>query len=395
MSRKLLFGRASFIAVVIVALCTNVSFGRGGGGGGHGGGGFGGGHGGGGWGGGRGGGGWSGGGAMHAGSFGSVAPSHAWGGSQFAHPGSGMAYSAHRPYGLNGGEHGNWNGGRYGNSYGRHDWDNYFGRGGRGGWGGWGWGGYWPWYGGWGLGWGYPYDYGYYYPGASDYYYTYAPSDYGYTDTGVPAEQFADSPVTPPTTSEDQPAPGEAAQFYSEARAAFLEGDYRNALRLAGHAGVEAPRNPKVHELISLALLASNNYPAAASEAHAAMALGTIADWQDLFGYYNDAGKYTAQFAPGKGVGREPQVRRRSFPAGVSLPDDRFARQRQGRACRGAEADAQRQACQPLPGGAAVQLAADASQDGGSAAGQTVPGRDRRTRALTLRGCAGAGCGEE
>ena len=94
---------------------------------------------------------------------------------------------------------------------------------------------------------------------------------------------------------EDQQGANEALQFYSEARTAFLEGDYHNALRLGGHAAVDAPRNPKVHELISLALFALGNYRPAASEAHAAMALGAIADWKDLYAYYNDANKYTTQ----------------------------------------------------------------------------------------------------
>ena len=48
--------------------------------------------------------GWSGGG-MRAGSFGSVAPSRAWSGGEFAHAGNGLAYSANR---FNNG----WNGGR-------------------------------------------------------------------------------------------------------------------------------------------------------------------------------------------------------------------------------------------------------------------------------------------
>jgi hypothetical protein len=42
-------------------------------------------------------------------------------------------------------------------------------------------------------------------------------------------------------------------------------------------------------------LFASGNYTAAASEAHAAMALGTIADWEDLYPNYNDVEKYTTQ----------------------------------------------------------------------------------------------------
>ncbi len=226
---------------------------------------------------------------MRAGSFGSVAPSRGFSGGEFGRAGEGTAFSAGR---FNNG----WNGGRYGNEYG-----NYFGRGGYGGYGGWGWGGYWPWFGGWGLGWdsGYPYDYGYYYPDLGDYYYSYAPTyiDNGaVADSGVVApQQYATSTAIAPTTEDQQQGAGEALQFYSEARTAFLQGDYQNALRLGGHAAVDAPGNPKVHELISLALFALGKYTPAASEAHAAMALGSIAEWKDLYGYYNDVGKYTTQ----------------------------------------------------------------------------------------------------
>ncbi len=300
MSSKLFFGKASFIAIVIVALCASLSFARGGGGGGGGhggGGGFGGGRGGGfssgGWGGGRGG--WSGGG-MRSSSFGSYAPSRSWTG------GNGMAYSANRGYGLNGatgltGRYGTWGGNR--------GFDNYFNRGfnrGSYGYGGWGWGGYWPWYGGWGLGldWGYPYDYGYYYPDAGDYYYSYAPTVYADTGAiaqpvGAAPQQIPISTAMAPTSEDQQQGAAEALEYYSEARTAFLQGDYHNALRLAGHAGVEAPGNAKVHELISLALFASGDFRAAASEAHAAMALGPIPDWKDLYAYYNDVNKYTTQ----------------------------------------------------------------------------------------------------
>jgi tetratricopeptide (TPR) repeat protein len=262
---------------------------------------------------------------MRAGTFGSVAPSRTFSGGQFARPSTAATpYSVNRPSDWNAGnglnlrngsgmdlhngngmelhngnllgQHGDWNG--------RHDWDDYFNRGRYAGYGGWGGGGFWPWFGGWDLGldWGYPYDYGYYYPDVGDYYYSYAPTDYG--DTGALAGPVGAAPQLPlattptaPTAPEGQPGAGEAVQFYSQARAAFLQGDYRNALRLAGHAGVEAPRNSKVHELISLALFALRDYTAAASEAHAAMALGAPADWNDLFGYYNDPQNYTPQLS--------------------------------------------------------------------------------------------------
>ncbi len=291
---------------------------------------------------------------MHAGSFRSVAPSPGRSGGQFAHGNNFAGRSGNNFAGRTGnnfaGRTGNNFAGRTGNNfagrYGNHQWDNYFrggyrgyggyggyglgygayaGYGGYGGYGDWGGGGYSPWYAGWGLGssWGYPYGSGYYpsyYPYTNDYYYSYAPTIYGgdsyvppvYGDTsasvdsGITApQQFADSSATAPPISEEGglttgPAEGQqgtnaAMNYYSEARGAFLHGDYQDALRLANHAGVEAPQNPKAHELISLALFALGNYGPAASEAHAAMALGPIADWNDLFGYYNDAAKYTAQ----------------------------------------------------------------------------------------------------
>ena len=53
------------------------------------------------------------------------------------------------------------------------------------------------------------------------------------------------------------------------------------------------------------------------------MALGAIADWKDLYAYYNDVNKYTAQLRGlGKGGGKQSQGRSRSFPAGVPLLDD-------------------------------------------------------------------------
>jgi hypothetical protein len=77
----------------------------------------------------------------------------------------------------------------------------------------------------------------------------------------------------------------------SQVRVGPLVADYHKALHPAERAVVDAPQNSKIHELISLALFALGNYRAAAGEAHAAMALGPIAGWNDLFAYYHDARK--------------------------------------------------------------------------------------------------------
>jgi tetratricopeptide (TPR) repeat protein len=224
---------------------------------------------------------------MRAGSFGSVAPSRAFSGGEFSHGSFAGQAGGFAGRGFGGREFGN-------------DFNRGFNRfGAYGGYGGWGWGGWWPW---WGLGgdwgdWGYPYNYGYDYPYLGDYNYTYAPTDYGSADTlvTVPEQIPSLSETSPMISAGGQQVSDEALQYYSEARTAFMEGDYQKALRLAEHAGVDTPANSKVHELISLALFALGKYGPAASEAHAAMALGSIADWKDLYGYYNNVDKYTSQ----------------------------------------------------------------------------------------------------
>ncbi|HEX3999969.1 MAG TPA: tetratricopeptide repeat protein [Pirellulales bacterium] len=83
------------------------------------------------------------------------------------------------------------------------------------------------------------------------------------------------------------------AEFFAQAEAAFHDGRYHDALRLATHAAVESPRNPKAHELMSLSSFALGDYRAAAIEAHAAIALGPLADWATVFAYYGDQARYT------------------------------------------------------------------------------------------------------
>lgn len=84
-------------------------------------------------------------------------------------------------------------------------------------------------------------------------------------------------------------------EYLTQAEAAFREGRYRDALRLANHAVVEEPRDPKSHELMSLSLFALADYSGSSIEAHARIALGPIADWATLFGYYGDQERYTSQ----------------------------------------------------------------------------------------------------
>ena len=132
-------------------------------------------------------------------------------------------------------------------------------------------------------------------------------------DNGLPPEnlpQAADPGVPMPLGANAAPQNAVAAatiagaddangwagmEFLTQAEAAFREGRYRDALRLANHAAVEDPRDPKPHELMSLSLFALADYSGAAIEAHARIALGPIADWATIFGYYGDQERYTSQ----------------------------------------------------------------------------------------------------
>jgi tetratricopeptide (TPR) repeat protein len=84
-------------------------------------------------------------------------------------------------------------------------------------------------------------------------------------------------------------------QFYDDALAAFRRADYQEAARLAAHALIDMPREARGHELMSLAMFALGNYPAAAMEAHAAVVLGPVADWSTLYSYYENLPAYTTQ----------------------------------------------------------------------------------------------------
>ena len=138
-------------------------------------------------------------------------------------------------------------------------------------------------------------------PYACNYFYDYDADPYASYDASAPV------PPAPPPAGADStaqaapalpPAQGEgseAAQFFTEATTAFKDADYRDALRLTSHAAVESPQNPKVHELMSLALFALKDYRGAAVAAHAALAMATPPDWDGLYAYYGNAEKYTTQ----------------------------------------------------------------------------------------------------
>ncbi len=104
-----------------------------------------------------------------------------------------------------------------------------------------------------------------------------------------PAAENASEAVPPP------PAPEGDAPFYAQALTAFSAGKYEEAVRLADHALVDAPKDARIHELLSLAMFAQGDYRGAAIEAHPAISLGPIGKWADIQSHYNNPETYTTE----------------------------------------------------------------------------------------------------
>ena len=331
-STRYLAGLALAVALAIATLGVsgNTAAAAGGGGGGHGGGGGGGG--------GFGGGGHGGFGGGYGGFSGGYSGGHLSSGSAM-YRGGGAQWSGHVPGGYSSYGAGHYGPGHYSyGSYGHHGWDHYYGYyhhypyf--------WGFG--WPY---WGFGWPYwGFDFGLYYPLYS-YVYTYGICPYeecnGYVYQYAPSEAAAANPPTgnlplsitaayPPET--DQTAvrtmDADTLQFYASAREAFLKGDYRDALRQASHAALESPQNPKVHELMSLALLGLSDYRGAATGGHAALVMGPVGDWPALLEYYGDAEKYTTQLRTlEKYIANNPTSAQPPIPPRLPVPAHRPSR---------------------------------------------------------------------
>jgi hypothetical protein len=247
--------------------------GGGGGGGGHGGGGF-------------------GGGGGHGGGFGgggrgfSGGSARGFGGASRSFAGSARSFGGNSR-GFANGNRSSFDRGRFG--FGGFD------RGGRFGVDGFDRGGWWDWgypLAGWlgGYNWWYPGYYGY----GNGPYGNYG-ADYANADGGTaPQQSFAE--IAPPTPQNNQMAEnGQDSRYLDEAVQSFQGGNYQNAMRMAEHAIVEAPRDAEAHEVVSLAAFAQKDYRTAAAEAHAVAALSGVPSWNQVYSIYRNADAYTSQ----------------------------------------------------------------------------------------------------
>jgi tetratricopeptide (TPR) repeat protein len=120
----------------------------------------------------------------------------------------------------------------------------------------------------------------------------------------VPIESTIIQETSPPGTSVQGTA-GAAAQppgvssdglgKFDQARAAFLEGRYDEALKLTDAAVAQMPRDAVLHEFRSLVLFALQRYPESAATIHPVLDVGPGWDWKTLSGLYPSTEVYTSQ----------------------------------------------------------------------------------------------------
>jgi tetratricopeptide (TPR) repeat protein len=111
-------------------------------------------------------------------------------------------------------------------------------------------------------------------------------SEVNYSEPIVTAPVEGDQPASPPQEDLDK---------FDQARVAFSEDKYDDALKLVDEAAKKMPRDAVLHEFRSLVLFALKCYSESAAAIHAVLAVGPGWDWKTLSSLYADVETYTTQ----------------------------------------------------------------------------------------------------
>ena len=134
--------------------------------------------------------------------------------------------------------------------------------------------------------------------------YAFGCSDYSnpYYSEGMPSyytEPVLTAPVEPvQETATSALPPGvsaDAVAKFDQARTAFFEGRYEDALKLTDAAVAQMPRDAVLHEFRSLVLFALQRYAESAAAIHPVLDVGPGWDWKTLSSLYPNADVYTNQ----------------------------------------------------------------------------------------------------
>jgi tetratricopeptide (TPR) repeat protein len=125
----------------------------------------------------------------------------------------------------------------------------------------------------------------------------YAFGTYGYSDPYYDAG-YASAPYDysePLMICSDAPPSEPAENNFDQARSAFYQGNYQQALQLTDQALKEMPSDANLHEFRALCLFALGQYREAASTLYAVLSVGPGWDWTTMVSLYPDVDTYTAQ----------------------------------------------------------------------------------------------------
>jgi tetratricopeptide (TPR) repeat protein len=124
---------------------------------------------------------------------------------------------------------------------------------------------------------------------SNPYYSDTMPVNYSEPVMTASVEPTQDPSALPPGVS------AEAVAKFDQARAAFLEGRYDEALKLTDSAVAQMPRDAVLHEFRSLVLFALGRYAESAAAIHAVLDVGPGWDWKTLSSLYPTVDVYTNQ----------------------------------------------------------------------------------------------------
>jgi tetratricopeptide (TPR) repeat protein len=131
--------------------------------------------------------------------------------------------------------------------------------------------------------------------------YAFGYSDYSnpYYTESMPAyytEPVISASIEPvPAATQPAGVTDEAVSQFDQARAAFYEGKYEEALKLTDAAIVKLPRDAVLHEFRSLVLFALHRYAESAAALHPVLAVGPGWDWKTMSSLYPSLDIYTGQ----------------------------------------------------------------------------------------------------
>ena len=102
-------------------------------------------------------------------------------------------------------------------------------------------------------------------------------------------------PISTTAAPPAEPVAAQAGAGFDQARDAFKQGNYAQAVQLDQQALGQMPNDPNLHEFLALGLFAQGQYDQAASPLYAVLSVGPGWNWTTLIGMYPDADTYTQQ----------------------------------------------------------------------------------------------------